>query len=87
MAGKKSEFKRTPKYLIVEQGDDWKAKKYVQKKIGIAVVIELLFTAYFIYGICTSIYYMEIAAIPFQLMFLAGFATIGTLSLRHALGR
>lgn len=87
LAGKKSEFKRTPKYLIVEAGDDWKAKKYVQKKIGIAVIIELLFTAYFICGIGASIYYMEIAAIPFQLMFLAGFATVGTLSLRHALGR
>lgn len=87
LAGKKSEFKRTPKYLIVDAGDDWKAKKYVQKKIGIAVVIELLFTAYFICGIGASIYYMEIAAIPFQLMFLAGFATVGTLSLRHALGR
>lgn len=87
LAGKKSEFKRTPKYRIVEAGDDWKAKKYVQKKIGVAVVIELLFTAYFMYGIGASIYYREIAAIPFQVMFLAGFATVGTLSLRHALGR
>ncbi|GAB1430613.1 glycosyltransferase [Ignavibacteria bacterium] len=87
LIGKKSEFKRTPKYRIVEQGDDWKAKKYVQKKIGAAVIIEILFTLYFIYGIGTSLYYLEIAAIPFQLMFLAGFATVGALSLRHALGR
>ncbi|MFN8359503.1 MAG: cellulose synthase family protein [Candidatus Kapaibacterium sp.] len=83
--GKKSEFKRTPKYRIVESGDSWQKKKYVQRKIGGAVIIELLFTLYFIFGIITSIYYLEISAIPFQLMFLAGFGTVGALSLRHAL--
>ena len=85
--GKKSEFKRTPKYKIVNSGDEWTKKKYVQRKIGGGVIIELLLTAYFIFGISTSIYYLEISAIPFQLMFLAGFGTVGALSLRHALGR
>ncbi len=85
--GKKSEFKRTPKYQIVNSGDEWTKKKYVQRKIGGGVIIELLLTAYFIFGISTSIYYLEISAIPFQLMFLAGFGTVGALSLRHALGR
>jgi len=85
--GKKSEFKRTPKYQIVNSGDEWSKKKYVQRKIGGGVIIELLLTAYFIFGISTSIYYLEISAIPFQLMFLAGFGTVGALSLRHALGR
>ncbi len=85
--GKKSEFKRTPKYKIVNSGDEWTKKKYVQRKIGGGVIIELLLTAYFIFGISMSIYYLEISAIPFQLMFLAGFGTVGALSLRHALGR
>jgi len=85
--GKKSEFKRTPKYRIVETDDDWKKKKYVQKKIGWAVVVELLLASYFVFGIAMSISYLEIAAIPFQLMFLFGFGTVGMLSLRHALSR
>jgi cellulose synthase/poly-beta-1,6-N-acetylglucosamine synthase-like glycosyltransferase len=87
LTGKKSEFKRTPKYKIVTNNDDWKKKKYVQRKIGGGVIIELLFTLYFIGGIATSAMYLEIAAIPFQLMFLTGFGTVGGLSLRHALSR
>ncbi|NBO69337.1 MAG: glycosyltransferase [Bacteroidetes bacterium] len=85
LSGKKSAFLRTPKYKIVGSDGEWKKKKYVQKKIGGAVLIELFFTAYFIIGISISLFYLEIAAIPFQLLFLAGFGTVGALSLRHAL--
>jgi cellulose synthase/poly-beta-1,6-N-acetylglucosamine synthase-like glycosyltransferase len=85
--GKKSEFKRTPKYKIEAAGDDWKKKQYVQKRIGWIVMIELALAAYFVVGIFLSINNLEIAAIPFQLMFLFGFGTVGVLSLRHALGR
>ncbi len=85
--GKKTEFKRTPKYRIEQANDDWKQKRYVQKRIGWIVLVELALAVYFLVGIATSISYLEIAAIPFQLMFLMGFGTVGTLSLRHALGR
>jgi cellulose synthase/poly-beta-1,6-N-acetylglucosamine synthase-like glycosyltransferase len=85
LTGKKSAFLRTPKYKIVGADGDWKKKKYVQKKIGGAVFMELFFTLYFIVGISISLFYLEIAAIPFQLLFLAGFGTVGALSLRHAL--
>lgn len=86
--GKKSEFTRTPKFKIVDGNDQWKDKQnYVAKKVGVAVIIELAFALYFFIGICTSIYYNQIAAIPFQLMFLMGFSTVGILSLRHKLGR
>ncbi len=84
--GKKTEFKRTPKYKIVDANDDWRTKKNdLAKKIGIEVIIELALAAYFFVGICASLYYLEIAAIPFQLMFLTGFATVGILSLKHRL--
>ena len=66
---------------------DWHKNRYVQRKISWIVVVELGLAAYFVFGIFTSISYSEIAAIPFQLMFLVGFGTVGTLSLRHALGR
>ena len=87
LIGKKSAFMRTPKYKIVTGKDDWKKKKYVQKQLGGAIIAELFFTLYFIVGISISLFYLEIAAIPFQLLFLAGFGTVGTLSLRHALSR
>lgn len=87
LIGFKTEFKRTPKYRLESSGDSWKKNRYVQKRIGWIVFVELAFASYFVFGIATSISYMEIAAIPFQLMFLAGFGTVGTLSLKHALGR
>jgi cellulose synthase/poly-beta-1,6-N-acetylglucosamine synthase-like glycosyltransferase len=87
LINKKTGFTRTPKYQIVEDTDDWKKKRYVQRKISGTVIFELLMTLYFIVGICISAYYLEIAAIPFQLLFLTGFGTVGVLSLRHALGR
>lgn len=87
LIGKKTEFKRTPKYNIQKDADQWRTNKYVQKKIGWIVVVELGLAVYFVFGIATSISYLEIAAIPFQLMFLVGFGTVGTMSLRHAMSR
>jgi len=87
LVGKKSEFKRTPKYKIEKAGDDWRKKRYSQKRIGWMVLVELALAAYFVFGIATSISYSEIAAIPFQLMFLVGFGTVGALSLHHAITR
>lgn len=87
LIGKKSGFTRTPKGGIIKSTDDWKSKKYVQKRISGLVVFELLLTLYFFAGILISLFYMEIAAIPFQIMFFIGFGTIGYMSLKHALGR
>jgi hypothetical protein len=83
----KTGFTRTPKYHIETDGDQWKKKKYVQKRISGTVFFELFMTLYFIIGIGISAYYLEIAAIPFQLLFLMGFGTVGIMSLRHALGK
>lgn len=85
--GKKSGFARTPKYRIVSADDQWKFKKYVQKRINMTVVFEICLTIYYLMGIAISVYFLEIAAIPFQLLFLIGFGTVGLMSLRHALGK
>lgn len=85
LMGKKSGFARTPKYRIVSSKDDWRLKKYVQKKINSTVFLEILLSIYYIFGIGISIYYLEIAAIPFQLLFLLGFGTVGYMSIKHTL--
>lgn len=87
LIGKKTEFTRTPKSGIIKDNQPWSLKKYKQKKISMLVIFELLLTLYFFGGILLSAYYLEIAAIPFQIMFLLGFGTIGFMSLRHALSR
>jgi cellulose synthase/poly-beta-1,6-N-acetylglucosamine synthase-like glycosyltransferase len=84
---KKTGFARTPKYKIVTLQDKWQKTKYVQKKISWIVIFELLFALYYVFGIAISIYYVEIAAIPFQLLFLLGFGLVGIMSLRHALSK
>ncbi len=87
LINKKTGFERTPKYNIEGEKDQWKNKKYVQKRIHWTVIIELLLALYYVVGIAISAYYLEIAAIPFQLMFLLGFGTVGWMSLRHALAK
>ncbi len=85
--GVKSGFARTPKEGIVGTKKVVAAKKYMQRKINGTVIFELFMTLYFLVGISISAYYLEIAAIPFQLLFLMGFGSIGIMSLRHALGK
>ncbi|MEJ5286722.1 MAG: Glycosyltransferase [Candidatus Kapaibacterium sp.] len=85
LIGKKSGFTRTPKYRIVSNKDDWRFKKYVQRRLSPSVIFELLIALYYVVGIGISIYYLEIAAIPFQLLFLLGFGTVGYMSIKHAL--
>jgi len=83
----KTGFTRTPKYKIEVENDKWQNKKYVQKKISWTIFIELFLALYYVIGIGISAYYLEIAAIPFQLLFLLGFGTVGYMSLKHALAR
>lgn len=85
LIGKKSGFARTPKYRIVSTKDDWKFKKYVQKKISPTAFFEILLSVYYLIGIAMSIYYVELAAIPFQILFLLGFGTVGYMSIKHAI--
>ncbi|MGE3802498.1 MAG: glycosyltransferase, partial [Candidatus Kapaibacterium sp.] len=84
---KKSEFKRTPKYNITKKEDTWTRSIYRFSKISLSTVIELLLALYFAIGIAISIWLVEIAALPFQLMYLFGFGFAGYLSLRHAWAR
>jgi cellulose synthase/poly-beta-1,6-N-acetylglucosamine synthase-like glycosyltransferase len=81
---KKSEFVRTPKYRILEKKDSWADKSYVPVKISGTVVIELLLAVYCLFGVVSSIYFLELAAVPFQLLFFLGFTFVSVMSLKHA---
>jgi cellulose synthase/poly-beta-1,6-N-acetylglucosamine synthase-like glycosyltransferase len=81
---KRSEFVRTPKYHILNKNDHWKTKKYAKSKFDYAILIEAALALYCMFGVVSSIYYLEISAVPFQLMFSAGFSMVSILSLRHA---
>jgi len=81
---KKSEFVRTPKYSIRDKNDSWFNKKYVPVKISPTVIVELLLAVYCLFGVASSIYFLEIAAVPFQMLFFLGFAFVSIMSIKHA---
>jgi len=84
LLSRKSEFVRTPKFKVVDQKDSWSNNKYVNKKLEPSVIVELMMALYCLVGIGSSIYFLEIAAIPFQLLFFIGFSFVSVTSIRHA---
>jgi len=83
--GRKSEFIRTPKFKLVDKNDSWLNKKYTKKKIESSVYIELMLAAYTFIGVAAAIYFTEIAALPFHMLFFLGYALVAFTSLKHAL--
>jgi cellulose synthase/poly-beta-1,6-N-acetylglucosamine synthase-like glycosyltransferase len=86
---KKSAFVRTPKFKIETEGDSWKDKKYrtANKRIKLSVLLELGLAVYCLFGVAAACYFLEIAALPFHLLYFLGFGLVGSLSLRHSFGR
>ena len=80
---KKSGFIRTPKYNVIEKKDVWQNKRYVPVKVSAAVIIEMVLALYCLFGVGASIYFLELAAVPFQLLFSMGFGLIAWLSMKH----
>ena len=87
LLNRKSEFVRTPKFKVENEKDSWVGKKYTSKKISLSVIVELIMAVYCFIGILSSIYFMEIAALPFQIMFFLGFAFVSLTSIKHALSK
>ncbi len=85
LINKKSEFVRTPKYLIVDKKDTWRDKKYVHKKVSLSIILELLISIYSFAGVVISIITLQISAIPFQLMYSLGFGLVAYLSIKHVI--
>ncbi len=81
---RKSEFVRTPKYSIRAKGDTWRDKTYVPVKISGTIILEIILAVYCLFGLVSSIYFLEIAAVPFQLLFFLGFSFVSGMSLKHA---
>ena len=81
---KKSEFVRTPKYSIKTRGDSWRDKSYAPLRLSWTVIIEMGLAVYCLFGVASSLYFLEIAAVPFQLLFFLGFTFVSMMSLKHA---
>ena len=87
LMSRKSEFVRTPKYKVVSNKDSWIGNKYSSKKLGMSVIVELIMAIYCLVGIAASIYFFELAALPFQILFFLGFAFVSGTSIKHAFSK
>ena len=87
LLNRKSEFVRTPKFKVVDGKDSWTGtvKKYSNNKIGFSVIVETIMAVYCLIGVASSIYFLEIAALPFHLLFFTGFSFVAITSIKHAL--
>jgi len=83
LINKKSEFVRTPKFKITDEKHTWQDKKYLTKKIPFTTYIEAILSLYCFTGVAFSVYYVQIASLPFQLMFALGFGLIAFLSIKQ----
>jgi len=81
---RRTEFVRTPKYSIKQQKDSWVGKRYAPSSFSPTVLLELGLAIYCLFGVVSSVYFLELAAVPFQLLFSFGFGLVAVLSLRHA---
>ncbi len=86
LISRKSEFVRTPKFNVVENEKAIVSNTYLQKmKIDNSAIIELILALYCSIGVIASIYFWEIAALPFHLMFFFGFGIVSVMSIRQGI--
>ena len=85
LINKKSEFVRTPKFKITDDKHTWHDKKYLPKKVPFTVYIEAILAIYCFAGVGLAAYYVQIAALPFQLMFALGFSIMSFLSIKQVI--
>lgn len=84
LMNRKSEFVRTPKFKQETGKDSFVGNKYLNKKLGLSVFVEAVLAVYCFIGVLSSIYFMELASIPFQVLFTLGFSFIAYTSIKHA---
>ncbi|MDZ7766118.1 MAG: hypothetical protein U5K00_17140 [Melioribacteraceae bacterium] len=70
LLNRKSEFIRTPKFKVQKRNEKLDNNKYFMNlKVDSSAYVELILAMYCFIGVAASVYFMEIAALPFQLMF------------------
>jgi cellulose synthase/poly-beta-1,6-N-acetylglucosamine synthase-like glycosyltransferase len=76
LAGRETEFVRTPKHGIRGKLGNWSGKKYRAAK-SLTPFIELGLAAYFVVAIAVALQHRHYISVPFLLLFLWGFGYVG----------
>jgi len=80
LAGKKSEFIRTPKYRVEGGEDNWERKKYLGRA-GWVPAAELGLAVYCLFNIAYSFTIENYLTTPFLMLFFMGYSYTGAMSL------
>jgi cellulose synthase/poly-beta-1,6-N-acetylglucosamine synthase-like glycosyltransferase len=80
LAGKQTEFVRTPKYRLEGREEGWEQTKYV-RRAGWVPFVELALAAYFVFTTVYSFSMENYLTTPFLLLFFMGYSYSGTMSL------
>ncbi len=78
-------FVRTPKFNLRQASDHWQGKKYLKGRFNATILLELLLTAYFIFGAALAFVYQDFGLFPFHLMLVTGFGSITVATIAHTL--
>ncbi len=76
LAGRETEFVRTPKHGIRGKLESWSGKKYRAAK-SLTPYIELAMAAYFVLAIAVAVQHRHYISIPFLCLFLCGYGYVG----------
>ena len=84
--GKKSEFRRTPKFAVTSKSDNWQSRNYVSSK-EITALIEITLGVLFLIQTLYAVFMGYFGWIPFLLLIQFGFLYTGFLSIFHSNGK
>ena len=79
--GKKTAFVRTPKFNVVQSKDLGKENVYVKHSISVFPFVELLLSAYFVFGIYSAFHLDDYGLLIFHFLLFIGFGVVGVYSL------
>ncbi len=85
VAGRENKFRRTPKFHIETQDDQWARNRYALSSLDWITVGEFLVLLFAVVGVGVSLRAGNIHAVPFLILYVAGFAYVGGTTLVHSL--
>ncbi|HEX3035896.1 MAG TPA: cellulose synthase family protein [Thermodesulfobacteriota bacterium] len=84
--GRRSEFRRTPKFAVTSRRDKWRKAKYVARR-EVTTFLELGIGLFFVSQTLYAFFKGYIEWIPFLVVIQLGFLYTSILSISHSLGR
>jgi cellulose synthase/poly-beta-1,6-N-acetylglucosamine synthase-like glycosyltransferase len=84
LLGFKSPFIRTPKFNISKTNKNWKTNKYLETKIDMRTILEIILALYFLFGAVVAFLISDFGLFPFHAMLFTGFGMVAYFTVKHS---